>query len=153
MGQGKVRPIQRILYFEACEYRRHFLNYSPDYCVMTNIDFDHPDYFKSVEDVVSAFQTMAKQVNKAIIAAATMNICKHCRRMCQLFIMALATTMIFKRNRLKTRQKMAFDAWVRGDLFGSFVIPGFGDHNVKNALSVIALCHYEGIGYEDIVST
>ena len=32
--------------FEACEYRRHFLSYHPDYAIMTNIDFDHPDYFK-----------------------------------------------------------------------------------------------------------
>ena len=27
--------------FEACEYRRHFLSYHPDYAIMTNIDFDH----------------------------------------------------------------------------------------------------------------
>ena len=24
--------------FEACEYRRHFLSYNPDYAIMTNID-------------------------------------------------------------------------------------------------------------------
>ena len=34
------------IFFEACEYRRHFLSYHPDYAIMTNIDFDHPDYFK-----------------------------------------------------------------------------------------------------------
>ena len=27
------------------------LAYSPDYAIMTNIDFDHPDYYKSIEDV------------------------------------------------------------------------------------------------------
>ena len=37
--------------FEACEYRRHFLSYHPDYAIMTNIDFDHPDYFKDIDDV------------------------------------------------------------------------------------------------------
>ena len=26
------------------------LSYRPDYAIMTNIDFDHPDYFKDVED-------------------------------------------------------------------------------------------------------
>ena len=34
---------------------------------MTNIDFDHPDYFKDIDDVASAFQSMA-QCQKAIIA-------------------------------------------------------------------------------------
>ena len=54
--------------FEACEYRRHFLSYHPDYAIMTNIDFDHPDYFKNIEDVYDAFQDMAHNVKKAIIA-------------------------------------------------------------------------------------
>ena len=35
---------------------------------MTNIDFDHPDYFANIEDVFSAFQEMALQVKKGIIA-------------------------------------------------------------------------------------
>ena len=42
---------------EACEYRRHFLAYHPDYAVMTNIDFDHPDYFTDIDDVYNAFQS------------------------------------------------------------------------------------------------
>ena len=35
---------------------------------MTNIDFDHPDYFANIEDVFCAFQEMALQVKKGIIA-------------------------------------------------------------------------------------
>ncbi|MCQ9903331.1 UDP-N-acetylmuramate--L-alanine ligase, partial [Staphylococcus aureus] len=31
-------------------------------------DFDHPDYFKDIDDVASAFQSMAHNVKKAIIA-------------------------------------------------------------------------------------
>lgn len=54
--------------FEACEYRRHFLSYKPDYAIMTNIDFDHPDYFKDINDVFDAFQEMAHNVKKGIIA-------------------------------------------------------------------------------------
>ena len=49
--------------FEACEYRRHFLSYHPDYAIMTNIDFDHPDYFKDIDDVAvlsKAWRTMSK---------------------------------------------------------------------------------------------
>ncbi|MDR4241270.1 Mur ligase family protein, partial [Bacillus mycoides] len=54
--------------FEACEYRRHFLSYYPDYAIMTNIDFDHPDYCAGINDVFNAFQEMALQVKKGIIA-------------------------------------------------------------------------------------
>ena len=33
---------------EACEYKRHFLNYNPNYTIITNIDLDHVDYYKNI---------------------------------------------------------------------------------------------------------
>lgn len=67
-GTGKGVPGAEYFVFEACEYRRHFLSYHPDYAIMTNIDFDHPDYYANIDDVFSAFQEMALQVKKGIIA-------------------------------------------------------------------------------------
>lgn len=40
---------------EACEYRRSFLNIHPDIAVITNIDNDHLDYYKDLDDIKSAF--------------------------------------------------------------------------------------------------
>jgi len=40
---------------EACEYRRSFLNLSPRIVVITNIDNDHLDYYRDLEDIKSAF--------------------------------------------------------------------------------------------------
>lgn len=70
IGDGTGKGVLEAEYFafEACEYRRHFLSYFPDYALMTNIDFDHPDYFANVDDVFSAFQEMAWQVKKGIFA-------------------------------------------------------------------------------------
>ena len=42
--------MHRFFVFEADEYRRHFVAYHPDYAIMTNIDFDHPDYFTDIDD-------------------------------------------------------------------------------------------------------
>ena len=67
-GTGMGLPGSDYFAFEACEYRRHFLSYHPDYAIMTNIDFDHPDYFKNIDDVYDAFQHMALNVKKGIIA-------------------------------------------------------------------------------------
>ncbi|MEX2405650.1 MAG: UDP-N-acetylmuramate--L-alanine ligase [Candidatus Paceibacterota bacterium] len=47
---------------EACEYRRSFLNISPDILVITNIDLDHVDYYDDIEDVQSAFRELAENV-------------------------------------------------------------------------------------------
>src|SRR5699024_11465841 len=67
-GTGRGHEDSKYFVFEACEYKRHFLDYYPDYAIMTNIDFDHPDYFTDVNDVFDAFQEMANQVQKGIIA-------------------------------------------------------------------------------------
>ena len=70
IGDGTGFGDETATYFalEACEYRRHFLAYKPDYTIVTNVDFDHPDYYRSIEDVFEAIQTFSNQANKAIIA-------------------------------------------------------------------------------------
>jgi len=52
----------KYLVVEACEYRRSFLNINPKILVITNIDNDHLDYYKDIEDIKSAFREMAMKV-------------------------------------------------------------------------------------------
>ncbi len=58
---------------EACEYQRHFLNLAPEVLVVTNIEFDHTDYFRDLVDVQDAFRSLMEQVpaNGAIITDVT----------------------------------------------------------------------------------
>ncbi|MBU1992451.1 hypothetical protein KKG51_02000, partial [Patescibacteria group bacterium] len=43
------------LIVEACEYRRSFLHLYPDIIVLTNVEYEHPDYYKDFEDYKNAF--------------------------------------------------------------------------------------------------
>ena len=64
-GQGKSNFIAgKSKYFvvEACEYRRSFLNINPKILVITNIDNDHLDYYKDIEDIKSAFREISLKV-------------------------------------------------------------------------------------------
>ena len=54
----------KYLVVEACEYRRSFLNLSPKILVITNIDADHLDYYKNLDDIKSAFAELAMRVPK-----------------------------------------------------------------------------------------
>jgi UDP-N-acetylmuramate--alanine ligase len=51
-----------VFVVEACEYRRSFLNINPQILVITNIDEDHLDYYKDIEDIKSAFRELAMKV-------------------------------------------------------------------------------------------
>ncbi len=48
--------------FEACEYKRAFLNYYPKIIILNNIELDHTDYFKNAEDYENAFEEFMKHL-------------------------------------------------------------------------------------------
>lgn len=47
---------------EACEYRRSFLNINPKILVITNIEEDHLDYYKDLNDIKNAFYELCMKV-------------------------------------------------------------------------------------------
>lgn len=49
---------------EACEYKRDFLYLKPDVLVVTNLEFEHTDYYKDLEDVQTAFRELISQINE-----------------------------------------------------------------------------------------
>jgi len=57
----------KYLIIEADEYREAFLNYQPEITVITSIDFDHPDYFKTRASYYGAFKKLVKNTQKKLI--------------------------------------------------------------------------------------
>lgn len=145
-GTGHGHEDSNYFAFEACEYKRHFLDYYPDYAIMTNIDFDHPDYFKDVDDVFDAFQNMAYQVKKGIIACGDDEYLHRLETRVPIVYYGFSESNDFQAKNVKeTEAGTEFDVFVRNTYFDTFLIPMYGDHHILNALSVIAFCHYEGI--------
>ncbi len=145
-GTGKGEENSSFFVFEACEYRRHFLQYEPDYAIMTNIDFDHPDYFKDIDDVVSAFQKMATKVKKGIVACGDDEHLQTLNAPVPIMYYGIDGKYDFNADNIQYDENgTTFDVQIRGDRYGTFTIPGYGRHNVLNALGVIALCHYEEV--------
>lgn len=145
-GTGSGTADAKNFVMEACEYRRHFLSYHPDYAVMLNIDFDHPDYYTSIDDVFNAFQEMALQVKKAIIACGDDENLQRIQANVPVVYYGFGSENDFEaRNLEKDTTGTTFDVFVRNEFYSQFHIPLFGDHNVLNTLAVISLCEYEGI--------
>ncbi|MEI5908835.1 UDP-N-acetylmuramate--L-alanine ligase [Bacillus spongiae] len=153
IGDGTGKGVEDAQYFgfEACEYRRHFLSYFPDYAIMLNIDFDHPDYFANIDDVYSAFQEMAMQVNKGIIACGDDEHLQKIQAKVPVIFYGFGEVNDFQaRNITINESGTTFDVFVRNNAYATFTIPTYGNHNILNALSVIALCHYEDIDKEAV---
>ncbi|GAA0455879.1 UDP-N-acetylmuramate--L-alanine ligase [Alkalibacillus silvisoli] len=150
-GTGRGRSDSQYFAFEACEYRRHFLAYESDYCIMTNVDFDHPDYFKDINDVFDAFQEMAMKVKRGIIACGDDEMLQQIQAKVPVVYYGFSEENDFQaKNIQESEEGTTFDVFVRGTYFDTFQIPTYGNHSVLNALSVIALCDYEKFSSEDI---
>lgn len=44
-----------VMIYEACEYRDSFLAFRPTVALATNLELDHTDYFKNIEDIAESF--------------------------------------------------------------------------------------------------
>ncbi|ARQ07457.1 UDP-N-acetylmuramate--L-alanine ligase [Macrococcoides canis] len=145
-GTGMGMPGSEYFAFEACEYRRHFLSYSPDYAIITNIDFDHPDYFASMSDVFNAFQEMTKKVKKAIVACGDDENLRDIEADIPIYYYGFKEdNKVEAKNMKTTPQGTQFEVYIDDELLDTFVTPMYGDHQVLNALAVITICHLEGL--------
>ncbi|MFD2828982.1 UDP-N-acetylmuramate--L-alanine ligase [Corticicoccus populi] len=153
IGDGTGFGIENSDYFafESCEYKRHFLSYYPDYAIITNIDFDHPDYFKDLDDVVDAFNQMAAQVKKGVIAYGGDDNVKKISLDIPLWTYGIDGEYDINASNIRTSEKgTSFDVFIKGEFLSNYTIPLFGDHHVLNSLSVIAVCYLEDLDMDNI---
>ena len=151
-GTGHGEKHSEFMIAEACEYYRHFLAYHPNYAIVTNIDFDHPDYFNDEHDMFDAFQSFVNQVKDTVV------ICGDDRLASQLKPTTAKTIKYgFNegndyqiKNVQTTSEHSKFDVYKNSELLGTFTMAVFGLHDISNATSAIALADTNGISVEKI---
>ncbi|UQS85261.1 UDP-N-acetylmuramate--L-alanine ligase [Apilactobacillus apisilvae] len=150
-GTGKGVPNARFFAYEADEYRRHFLATKPDYAIMTNIDFDHPDYYTGIEDVKSAFQTFVNQTKKGIFAWGDDKNLRDLTANVPIYYYGTNEDDDFRATNItRSTSGSSFDVEYRGKNLGKFQIHLYGEHNVLNSLAVIAVSYFEHDNLDEV---
>lgn len=135
---------------ESCEYHDSFLSFWPTVAVVLDIEADHLDYFKDLEDVKRAFREFASHVpeNGFIVAnlddANTMEALEPLGR--KLFTFGLSEEAdVCAKNIRRIGATSEFDIFFRGRKFAAVTLHVPGIHNVKNALAATAACICLGV--------
>lgn len=150
-GRGKGVAGSRFFVYEADEYRRHFLAYHPDYQIMTNIDFDHPDYFKDQADYTSAFQTAAEQTKKALFVWGDDPRLQSLQAKIPKYSYGFKGSDDFQAVKVeKTTKGSSFNVLAHGEDLGRFIIHLYGDHSILNSTAVVAVAYTEKVPMADI---
>lgn len=62
-GSNYLPGTSDLFVVEACEYRDHLLELSPQVLVITNLEWDHTDYFHSLEELQETFRKAIARVS------------------------------------------------------------------------------------------
>ncbi len=150
-GRGHGTKETKKFILEACEYRRHFLAYDPEYVIITNIDLDHTDYYKDIDDMISAYTEFANKAKKMVIACGDDQYTHSLDINPSIYYYGLdLDNDIQARNVVYSNEGTTFDVFIEDEYYGHFDLPLFGKHMLLNALAVIAVCHYERMDAKEV---
>lgn len=150
-GTGYALKGNRYFILESCEYRRHFLNYSPYYAVITNIDLDHVDYYKDIDDIVDAYESFSSKASKMVIACGDDPYTHRLQVSVPLKFYGFTDQDDIQATHVQySSDGTEFDVVIDGKYYGHFRLPLFGQHQVLDALAAIAVCYYEGLSSEEV---
>lgn len=150
-GTGYANKENKYFVLEACEYKRHFLAYHPYYAIITNIEMDHVDYYKDMDDLISAYRDYANNAEKMVIACGDDQYTHSLEINKPIFYYGLdEDNDIIAKNVEYTDAGISFDVFIEENYYGHFDLPFFGKHMLLNALAVISICFYERLESKDV---
>ena len=142
---------------EACEYVESFLKFHPKSEIILNIDNDHLDYFKNIENIKKSFAkyTSLLPENGLLVVNGDDNNCSHLINFTKAKVLTYGinnTNVDFYAKNLICDNDgfYQFDAYKYGNYYDTIKLSIPGIHNVLNSLSCIALCDYYNISKEHI---
>jgi len=130
---------------EACEYRESFKYLKPNTSVITNIESDHIDYYKTFDNLKLAFNNFAKSVKETLILCNNKYI-DQTKLNCDIVSVGISCiSEIQAHNILEKNSGYSFDVLKQDELIGNFSINLTGFHNIYNCLCAIAVALKYGI--------
>lgn len=150
-GTGYSNKENEFFILESCEYRRHFLAYTPYYAIITNIDLDHVDYFKDINDVVDAYNEFANKAEKMVIACGDDPYTHYLDINKPIFYYGIdEDNDIIAKNIEYKKDGTSFEVFVEDNYYGFFDLPIYGKHMLLDALAVISVCYYERLDVKEV---
>lgn len=127
---------------EACEFVDTFLKLYPDISIILNIDNDHLDYFKTVDNTIKSFKKFSEKTTKCIIVNGDdENSMKAVAGLDKQII----TFGLSNENQYSARNivhhggiEKTFDLYCKDEKLTTITLNVPGDHNVLNALAACA---------------
>lgn len=139
---------------EACEYTNSFLHFYPQISLILNIEEDHLDFFKDLEDIRNSFRLFAQRLPEN----GTLIISSEIEKLHEITGGLPCRVVTYGENGEYTAENISYDEWGHGSFdlvkqgapMGRICLKVPGKHNISNALAAAALAGVLGIPMETV---
>lgn len=153
-GSGRAGKSE-VMVCEACEFQDHFLNLSVDTAVILNVDEDHLDYFKNLDNIIKSFHKFCENTTKTIIINGDdINSMKAVEGIKgkEIITFGFGKENNYSADNIELKGLVTkFDAYCNGECLGRITLNVAGKHNVLNALAAIAAAESLDVPLADII--
>lgn len=139
---------------EACEFVDTFLKLSPKVAILLNVDNDHLDYFGTMDNLKASFAKFCNMADVVVYNGDdtnTLDAIAHVDSNKKFITFGRTDKNDFCAKSVKmVLGKAQFDVYKNGEFFLSLNLLTPGEHNVYNALAVVAAADYYCVSASDI---
>ena len=148
-GTNGITGDSDLFICEACEFSNTFLELSPACSVILNIDEDHMDFFKTMENLEKAFFDFADMSKTVIYNGDDANTVKVVSKLEDKQFISFGIDKSndwYAENIVMNNGAFAeYDVYYKGGFQGRACLSVPGDHNVYNSLAAVATAVYSGV--------
>ena len=150
-GDGYAKKDNKYFVVESDEFNRHFTDYHPAYSIITNIEAEHLECYKDIDDIRNTFEIFANQTKKLVVANGdNEEVRKINYKTKVLFYGFNDKNDIVIKNMELLETGSVFDLYMNNEFYGHFDIPLYGSHMVANAAAAITIAKELGLKQETI---
>ncbi len=156
---GNIRVGQSELFLaEACEYTNSFLSFFPTIEIILNVEADHLDFFKDIDDIRHSFRAFTEKLPEDGLLVINRDI-PHFEYFTE-GLKCKVLTFGHDKSANYTANFISYDHFARpsytlfenGVELGKISLGVTGEHNIYNSLSAIAVCRNLGISMDVITA-
>lgn len=150
-GDGYATKKNKYYVVESDEFNRHFTAYHPTYAIITNIEREHMECYKDLDDIRNTFEIFARQTKKLVVANGDNEEIRKINYATKvLFYGFNENNDVVIKNMNLTEKSSEFDLFINNELYGHFNIPLFGKHMVMDATAAIIVVKELGLKKDTI---
>lgn len=153
-GNGRVGK-SNYMVCEACEYVDTFLQLHPAVSLILNLEPDHLDYFKTLENIITSFRKFAMQTTRTLVVNADDPEVLHAitgLEHAEIVSFGLSAENDYFPAALNESDTACetFTLMHKGNPLCKITLQVPGEHNMMNAVAAAAVCHHLGVEGDDI---